>query len=219
MATISEPNTILELNSASTSSYILLIPRLPSAVFLGSAFNAFNSPTTTTPPATSTDSDCETDQSSTIRREHNLDLTNFKLFVSDIVLPGVTIDVNKVSTQMATLSRASKMSFSDLSTTIRVSENWLNYQIVLFWMYAIFNPAEFNKISGREMVNNFFTDIYIILINDHREKVAEFKLLDCFPTSLPAIPLSVKTSDIVTMDITWSHSGFFCTNNYILKYV
>lgn len=219
MTKISEPNTLLEINESHADNFILVIPRLPTAQFLGSAFAAFNSPATLSPPPSSTDSDCDTDQSSTIRREHNLDLTNFKLYVSDVTMPGITITKNEVATQFATMSRASKISFTDLSTTMKISENFLNYNIILFWLYALHNPEEYNKMSGREMINNFFTDIYLIITNNHREKVIEYKFMDAFPTSLPNIPLTVKTADNLNAEVTWAHSGMTPTNNFVLKFV
>jgi len=154
-----------------------------------------------------------------MRREHNLDITNFKLFLKGVTMPGVNIASYEIGTHFATLNRASKISFTDLATNIMISENFLNYNIMLYWLYALHNPEEYNKISGREMIQQYFTDIYLIITNNHREKVAEFKFLDAFPTNLPPLSFTFENANKMITEITWKHSGMFPTNNFVLRYV
>lgn len=216
----SEPNTILEINEANSDNFILVIPRLPTAQFLGSVFQHHTKPNPVTQGTTGTPvEECDAISQQQIRREHNLDLTNFKLFISDVTLPNVSVSKVEIGTQFATLSRASKINFNDLNTTMMVSENFLNYRAILYWLYALHNPEEFNNMSGRKMIENYMTDIHLIITNNHREKVAEFKFLDAFPQSLGDIPFSYKTADNLSVPVVWAHSGMFPTDNYVLKYV
>jgi hypothetical protein len=247
----SEPNTILELNAAHTDNYILVIPNLPTAQFLSSAYNNWTNPqtpTVITPASTAVDgcgngpefdpsnsltnpitsapqgldSVCNQDSASVeraVRRERNLDIQNFRLYVQDAELPSVTISDYKIETQFAALSRSGKISFGDLTTTSIVSENLMNYNAILFWLYALHNPEEFNKISGREMIKNYFCEIHLIITNNHREKVAEYQFIDAFPKSLTPLSMSYKTSDKLPMTVTWAHSGMMPSNNYVLRYV
>ena len=219
---VSEPNTILEINEAHADNFMLVIPNLPTAQYIGSVFNHFTRPSAETPGTTGTSGtpeDCDAVAPTQLRRESNLDLANFKLYLSDVTIPSISITPYKLGTQFADLSRASKIQFSDLNTTMMVSENLLNYRILLYWMYALHNPEEYNKISGRSMINNFFTDIYIIITNNHREKVAEFKFLDAFPINLPSLEFSYKSPEKLISNVTWAHSGMFPTDNFVLKYV
>jgi len=218
---IEEPNTILEINEAHADNFLLVIPNLPTAQFLGAAFNEFTQPAPTTPGTSSNpdSGDCDAVLQSQIRREQNLDRVNFRLYISDVIVPNVSISKYELGTQFATLSRASKIQFSELVTTMMVSENLLNYNMILFWLYALHNPEQYNQVSGREMIKEYFTDMYLIITNNHREKVAEYKFLDAFPINLPSLPMSYKNPAKLVTDITWAHSGMFITDNFVLRYV
>jgi len=139
--------------------------------------------------------------------------------VKSVTLPEVSIDSYSIGTQFATLKRASKIGFTDLTTNMMVSENFLNYNIMLYWLYALHNPEEYNKISGHDMIQQYFTDIYLIVTNNHREKVSEFKFLDAFPTKVPSLPFTFENANKLFMDITWAHSGMYPSNNFLLRYI
>jgi hypothetical protein len=81
------------------------------------------------------------------------------------------------------------------------------------------NPEEYNKTSGRELIDSIFTDVYLIITNNHREKIAEYKFLDAFPISLPSIQFTPKSADKISVDVTWGHSGMFPSNSFVLKWV
>lgn len=222
MATVSEVNHVLEINQAHSDNFILVIPKLPTAKFISSVFNELTKSvgyTTDTTGTTASNSVCPDINKNQIIREHNLDLTNYKLFLKSVTLPSVTIDTYSIGTQFATLKRASKIGFTDLSTNMMISENFLNYNIMLYWLYALHNPEQYNKISGHDMIQEYFTDIYLIITNNHREKVGEYKFLDAFPTSVPALPFTFENANKLFMDVTWSHSGMYPSNNFVLSYV
>jgi hypothetical protein len=247
----SEPNTILEINEAHADNYILVIPNLPTAAFIGSAFAEATRPTVfvSTTPSTS-GSECgdgpefdptnpglstgtsgttgtsgspcnqtEAQRQSKIMRELNLDLRNFMLYIQDVDLPSVNIDKVTLGTMFADVSRASKIHFSDLNTKMVVSENLLNYNIMLYWMYALHNPEEFNNMSGRGMIDTFFQDIHLIITNNHREKIMEYKFIDAFPISLSPLNFTHRTADELSMSVGWAHSGMVPANNYVLRFV
>lgn len=214
----SEPNTILEINESHADNFLLVIPNLPTAAFLTTVFNEFTK-IPGTKPTSGSNTDCDPLSQQQLRREKNLDLKNFMLSLKTVTVPNVSITKVELGTQFATISRASKINFSDLGTSFQVSENHLNYQVLLFWMYALHNPEEYNKISGREMINNFFTNIHLIITNNHREKVAEYTFLDAFPISLSPLNLSYANADKLNIDVSWAHSGMFPSNNFVLKYV
>lgn len=154
-----------------------------------------------------------------LRREGNLDLANFKLYISDVELPGVNLDTVRLGTQFADIARASKIKFTDLNTTMLVSENLLDYNAILYWLYALHNPEQFHQLNGRGMIQEFFTDVHLIITNNHREKVAEYKFIDAFPFSLNPQTFSYKNADKLTMNVTWAHSGMVPENNFVLRYV
>lgn len=233
--TRSELNHILEINEAHTDNFILVIPRLPVAKYLSSYFNEVTTPksvfstgtsgTTATSGTSGTNSALDdicdtaaiTDEQ--IIREENLDINNFRLYVSSVTMPDVSINSVTLGTQFADINRASKISFGDLNISALVSENFINYNVILFWLYALHNPKEYNKIFGRQMIDVFFTEIHLIITNNHREKVAEYKFIDAFPNSLTPLNFDFKTADKLNMDISWKHSGMQPCDNFVLKYV
>lgn len=220
--TISEVNNIIEINDAHSDNFILVIPKLPTASFVSSVFNELTKTygySTGTTGATGSDTSCPDINKNQIIREHNLDLTNFKLYAKSVTLPSVSIQAYDIPTQFATLKRASKISFSDLTINMMISENFLNYNIILYWLYALHNPEEYNKISGKEMIDQYFTDIYLIITNNHREKVGEYKFLDAFPTTLPNIPFTHENANKLFTEVTWAHSGMYPSNNFLLRYI
>lgn len=221
---IHEPNQILEINEAHADNFILVIPKLPTSVFIGSVFNEITHSygyTSNTTGATGNPSDnqCVTANKSQIVRESNLDITNYKLFIKSFSTPAINIVDYAIDSHFASIKRAGKIQFSDLSTTLMISENFLNYRILLYWLYALHNPQEYNKISGHDMIEQYFTDIYLIITNNHREKVCEFKFLDAFPKTLPGINFTWENAENLFVDVAWAHSGMYPTDNFVLKYV
>jgi hypothetical protein len=218
MSSISEPNTLLEINDAHVDNYMLVFPRLPSSKYLSSVFNDLTKHTNTV-SASGTTNDCPPPKDNQVQRESNLDLANFKLFISGVTLPSITNEAYDLGTQFSTLKRSGKTTYSEFTTSMQVSENFLNYNIVLYWMYMLHNPEEYNKTSGRELIDSIFTDVYLIITNNHREKIAEYKFLDTFPISLPSIQFTPKSADKISVDVTWGHSGMFPSNSFVLKWV
>jgi hypothetical protein len=219
--TYSEPNNILEVNKANTDNFYLVIPRIPTLQYVSSVFKDVTANSPLTPPSSGNPdpNDCPIPQAAQLRREMNLDLTNFRLYLSDATLPSVTIQKVTIGTQFADISRASKIQFNDLEIEMIVSENLIDYNAILYWMYGLHNPEEYNKLWGGQMINEYMTDIYLIITNNHQEKVNEFKFIDAFPISLSPIQFSYKSSETIRMNSTWAHSGMVPSNNYVLRYI
>lgn len=229
-STRSELNHILEINESHTDNFILVIPELPVSQYLSSYFNEMTSPknffgtpgtTGTTGSPDGVEDPCTyagitQDQ---VRREQNLDIVNYRLYISGVNMPDVSINPVNLGTQFADIHRASKISFGDLTTSMMVSENLINYNVMLYWMYALHNPQEYNKMFGRQMIQEFFTEIHLIITNNHREKVAEYKFIDAFPSNMTNMSFDYKTADKISVDITWKHSGIQPADNFVLKYV
>jgi hypothetical protein len=164
---------------------------------------------------------CQSDEFHVMQmiRENNLDLMNFRLYVSDANFPTTSINAIPVPTQFATMNRASKIEFGDLTTTMLVSENFLNYNALLFWLYALHNPEEYAKIYGRQMIQRFFVEMHLIITDNHRNKVAEYKFIDAFPNTISDLTLSYKNADKLAFTTTWKHSGMLPDDNFVLRYV
>lgn len=223
MSIVSEPNHILEINEAHADNFILVIPKLPTAVFVGSIFNeitkSYGYTTSSTGATGSNDSQCQSINQAQITRETNLDIANFKLFIKGFSTPTINVQDYSLDNHFATVKRASRIQFSDMTTNLMISENFLNYRIMLYWLYALHNPEEYNKISGRDMIKDYFTDIYLIITNNHREKVCEFKFLDAFPKSIPALNFTWEHADNLAMDVTWAFTAMVPSSDYTLKYI
>jgi len=212
----SEPNGILELNNSNADNFYLVIPKIPTLQYISSAFRDKTHPGIITP---SLSADCYQPTNAQLRRETNLDMTNFRLYLADANLPSVNIDKVTLGTQFADISRASKIHFGELELEMIVSENLINYNALLYWMYGLHNPEEYNKISGRRMVEEYFTDIYLIVTNNHRDKVSEYKFIDAFPIGLNPLSFTYRNADTMRISCTFAHSGMVPTNNYVLRYI
>lgn len=220
---ISEPNTILEINEMHSDNYILVIANMPTLKFLGASFNDFTKNSTLSPDTTATsgidNGDCDGVKTNTIIRETQLDRRNFMLYIQSITTPAVNLQNVEIPTQFATMHRPSKIQFTDLTTTMIATENMLNYNAILYWMYALHNPEQRHQLFGREMIDQYFSDIYLIITNNHRQKVAEYRLMDAYPISIDSLNLDIKMASKQPLTVTWSHSGMFPSNNFVLKYV
>lgn len=233
--TRSELNHILEINESHADNFILVIPRLPIAQFISSYFNEATNPksffeidtpsssgtsgTSGSPNDVSNSCDSAAVTQEQIHREENLDVTNFRLFITSTNLPNVGINTVTLGTQFADINRASKIQFGDLTTNMLISQNLINYNIIYYWMMALHNPIEYNKMTGKDMITTFFTEIHLIITNNHREKVSEFQFIDAFPSSISPLALTYQNSENLTADVTWKHSGMVPSDNFVLKYV
>lgn len=230
--TRSELNTLLEINESHADNFILVIPRLPIAQYISSYFTEATKPksffevdsvgtsgTSGNPNDVAHSCDSATVSQDQIRREENLDIVNFRLFITNVNMPNVGVNTVTLGTQFADINRASKIQFGDLSTSMLVSQNLINYNIILYWMYALHNPVEFNKMTGKNMLETFFSEIHLIIVNNHREKVSEYQFIDAFPSSISTLPLSYQNAEKLTADVVWKHSGMIPTDNFVLKYV
>lgn len=207
---IREQNTILEINEAHSDNYIIVFPKLPTSKFVSSGFNNFVTPSS---------SGCSTLNTNLVQREANLDLANFKLYLKSFTLPTVNIADYEVPTQFATMKRSGKIGFTDFSTKMMVSENFINYNIILYWLYALHNIEEYNKLAGFHYLSEFYVDVYLIITNNHREKVGEYRFMDCFPKSLNGFEMTCEEPNKLMTEITWAHSGMWPSNQFVLKYV
>lgn len=219
------PN-IIESDYPSTTPGVSSAPECGDGPeFIQSNYNSDTSSTSSTGSSgtSGTSEDCQytsfAERQMQIRRELNLDMHNFQLYITNVEMPDVSIDTVRLGTQFATMSRASKIQFTDLNTQMIISENLLNYNAILFWMYALHNPERYHKLSGRQMTQEYFQDIYLIITNNHREKVAEYKFIDAFPINMSSLPWSWQATDRISVPVTWAHSGMFITNNFVLQYV
>lgn len=220
---ISEANTLLEINESHGCNFHLVISKLPTTPFIGSVFNKFTKDTSSLSTGTSGISaipqDCETVNTTHMRRESNLDMKNFHLYLSDVTIPSISVNKVPIATFFSTMHTSGKIDFSDLITTMMISENMLNYKIIQYWLFALHNPEEFNKISGRDMIDAFRSEIYLIITNNHKEKVAEYKFLDSFPINLDSLPLTYKRAEKLVTNVVWAHSGMIPSDNFVLKYI
>jgi hypothetical protein len=69
------------------------------------------------------------------------------------------------------------------------------------------------------MIETYFSDIYLIIINNHKAKIAEYKFLDAFPIDLSGVKFTYADASKINANVVWAHSGMYPTNNFVLRYV
>jgi len=81
------------------------------------------------------------------------------------------------------------------------------------------NPEEFNKLSLQDYYKNFYIEGYLVILNTHHEKVAEFQFKDLHPQAMGQVDLNYQNSQKIVVPITWIYSTFTPTDDIIIKRV
>lgn len=153
-------------------------------------------------------------------RESNQATQNLLLYLQSFTLPNLELGTTKIETMFAALTAVTgKLQFGQTSTNLLIDENWFVYRLMLYWFYAASNPEEFNKLSLQDYYKNFYIEGYLVILNTHHEKVAEFQFKDLHPQAMGQVDLNYQNSQKIVVPITWIYSTFTPTDDIIIKRV
>lgn len=107
----------------------------------------------------------------------------------------------------------------ELTLNFNVDEELTNWISVYQWLVGITYPenheqytALINSDLGRNPgdFDNIYSDISIIVLSSHKNRVAEFTFYDCIPNNISSISLNALESDIspLTASVTFDFSYF-----------
>jgi len=206
-------NNEIEINEASNNQFFFMLRNIPTS-FLISKFAE--------DPGFKLDGKLSSLGMSGIDyvRESNQATQNLLLYLQSFTLPNLELGTSKIETMFAALTAVTgKLQFGQTSTNILCDENWFVYRLLLYWFYAASNPEEFNKLTLMDYYKNFYIEGYLVILNNHHEKVAEFEFRDLHPQSLGQVDLNYQDSQKIILPVTWVYSTFTPTNDLIIKRV
>ena len=136
---------------------------------------------------------------------------DLKLLCDEATLPGKNIAVRTLRINGMDEYRAATVDYGGNSITLSfiIDTDWTARQAMEEWVATCVN----NRMEGNEV--GFYTDyvkqieLYTLVPQDEREapeKIAFYiNLIDCFPTSINAMPLSYGANGVHKMSVTFSY--------------
>lgn len=139
-------------------------------------------------------------------------LPNISFFVQNINIPGLNMNADETPNPFTTIYRVGdKLTWDDLSLTIRADENLESFYEIYTWMYNATKAAGF---EGYDILKNSDDGIYsdgtLTILNSKKNASKMFSFKDMFPISLSSINMDVTASDITyaTFDVTFKYNSY-----------
>jgi hypothetical protein len=199
-------NNELIINEAHTNNFVFILDKLPTS-FLISKF--------------SKEDLYRIDLSNAEAiREANQDVANLALFTQSVNLPELDLDFSTIPNQFASLNIVTgKLNFSDLNTNFVNDENWFIYRMMFYWLMAGHNPEYYNKRSSVAHFQDFHVNGYLLILDNHRNKMIEIKFSDLHPKTMGAVDLKHTAPENVILPVTWKYTDFYFTDDIAIKRV
>lgn len=208
-----DPNNEILINDTHTNKFVFVLDRIPTS-YLISKFSSFEAEECITLGLGPDDIEAEK------WRESNIDLTNFRLYLQSFEIPSVEVQHSVEATQFVDIPHVDgKLNFGTFNTNIKIDENWIIYDMILYWFYAGFNPEERMKFKEYEYYKKFYVGGTLIILDDHMNKCKEFSFTDLHPVSHPSINLTETEAEKIILPVTWIHTGFVPSDRYVIRKV
>lgn len=204
-------NNEVILNEAHTNNYIFIVDRVPTS-FLVSKFSNDD--------MVRVGADIANIRNPDVIREMNNDVMNMALYLSSFTLPDLNVDVTDIATQFAAMPIVTgKLNYSPLQTNFMNDENYFIWRFFFYWLVAHHNPQEYNKRLAVQHHQDFQVNGYLIVLDNHRDKVLEIKFEDLMPQAMGSVDFKDSDAEKVIIPITWKFSNFVPTNDMVVKRV
>lgn len=138
-------------------------------------------------------------------------LPNVEFFVQATNIPGLTIASTEQATPFTNIARpGNKMSFDELSVTVRLDEDLICYKEIYDWMEGMTNPNNFSQYANLQAGDGVFSDASLIILNSKGNPTKEFRYKNIFPIGMSSIQLSTtdNTTQFATTTITFRYTTF-----------
>jgi hypothetical protein len=204
-------NNELLVNEAHTNNFIFILDRLPTS-FLVSKFSK--------DVLMKVDATLGSLSNAEAIREANQDVANLALFTQSVNLPELDLDFSTVPNQFASINIAvGRLNFADLNTNLVNDENWFIYRFIYYWLIAGHNPEQYNKRNSTQHFRDFHVNGYLLLLDNHRNKLLEIRFTDLHPKTLGAVDMKHVDAEKVILPVTWKYTDFYFTDDIAIKRV
>jgi hypothetical protein len=204
-------NSEIILNEAHTNNFIFILERMPTS-FLISKFSK--------DVLMAVDATLGSLKNAEAIREANQDVSNIALFTQSVNLPEIDLDFSDIPNQFSTMKIVTgKMNFADLVTNIINDENWFIYRMLYYWLMAGHNPEEYNKRFAKEHFRDFHVNGYLLILDNHRNKVVELRFTDLHPKTIGAVDMKHSDPEKLSLQVTWKYTNFYFTDDFAIKRV
>lgn len=132
-------------------------------------------------------------------------LPNVSFFAQEVSLPGILLGEPEFSNPFSKQPiPGDTITFDPLEIQFAVDSEMSNYIAVSDWMFALGFPNDYSQyvelvgdraLGLTELTANY-SDATLIILGPNNVKVKELYFKDCFPTSLSAITLTSKSTNV-----------------------
>ena len=132
-------------------------------------------------------------------------------FVQSVSLPDMTSPTADTPNPFVRLKNpGDHIDFGDLSVTFKVNENMDNYLEIYNWLVSLGKPVSFDQynlkssfsainITSDDLIRS---DISVIVLTSGKNPNIEFRMRDCFPTSLTSIQFNSTDTGVEYIEAT-----------------
>lgn len=127
---------------------------------------------------------------------------NAMFAVQRATLPDITAEAAPVARPQRNIGfTPDKLTYSDLSVSFLVDEDFTNYTEIHDWMYGGVTVEE---------DDSKYRDISLLILGSHNNKVREFKFISAFPTNLSSLDFdsTISDADYLVANVTFHYSYF-----------
>lgn len=146
-------------------------------------------------------------------------LPEVSFFCNGVELPGVSTSNAELPNPFGHIHQpGDMMDHGQLSLTFTVDEELSNWLSLYEWFVGITFPETHSQYQalltgpGRApgKFDNIYSNISIIILSSHKNRIAEFTFHDCIPSSVSGITLNSLDSDVgpITATVTFDYSFF-----------
>ena len=133
---------------------------------------------------------------------------NLNFFVTDVVLPSITLGSIEVPTPFKFVSLANnKLDFGDLGITFRLDEDFESYFEIYNWLIALGFPDNFDQYASiknapKGSKYTEFSDATLTVLSSDMVPNLEITFENLFPISLSDINFTVSDIDVNYVNMT-----------------
>ena len=134
----------------------------------------------------------------------------FHLALKGVEIPGFSLGESKIDSMFNSVAEVdNKYTFENLTTEIRVDNNFLIYKMLMLWMLLTNRPDEFNQFGNADTKEKTFSQAILNLKDNFNSTVISFEFYDLRPIVLPSIPMSYNNEgDEIVINVTWQYTYF-----------
>lgn len=134
----------------------------------------------------------------------------FDMALKSIEMPGLAMDEMTISTMFVDAKDVTnKFQFENLTTVVRLDNNFLIYKILVLWMFLINRPDEFNQFSSQDTYEKTTVTSILTMRDNFNTPVISFEFYGLRPISIGGLPLSYESDGKeLSLNVTWQYTYF-----------